>query len=31
MFGHPNRSEIEDWFDQKLEEFAEAENKNPKL
>ena len=31
MFWHPNQSEIKDWFDQKLQEFAEAENQNPKL
>ena len=31
MFWHPTRSEIEGWFDLKLWEFVEAENKNPKL
>ena len=28
---HPERPEIQDWFDQKLQEFAEVENQNPGL
>ena len=31
MFWHPIRSEIKDWFDQKLQQFAEAEKQNPKF
>ena len=31
MFWHPNQPEIEGWFDLKLREFVEAENKNMKL
>ena len=31
MLWHPNRSEIDGWFDLKLREFAKAENWNPKL
>ena len=31
MFWHPNRPEIEGWFDLKLWEFAEAENQNMRL
>ena len=31
MSWHPTRSKIKDWFDQKLQEFAEAKNQNPKL
>ena len=28
---HSTRPKIQDWFDQKLWEFAEVENQNPKL
>ena len=28
---HPMRPEIQDWFDQKLQEFAEVKNQNPGL
>ena len=31
MFWNSNQLEIEGWFDLKLREFTEAENKNPKL
>ena len=31
MFWHPNRLEIEGWFDLKLQEFVEDENQNPNL
>ena len=28
---HPTKPKIEDWFNLKLQEFAEVENHNPKL
>ena len=28
---HPIRPKIQDWFNQKLQEFSEAENQNPRL
>ena len=31
MLWHPTKPEIEDWFNLKLQEFAEAENHNMKL
>ena len=31
MFWHPTQSKIEGWCDLKLQDFAKAENQNPKL
>ena len=31
MLWHPTKLEIQDWFNLRLQEFAKAENQNPKL
>ena len=31
MLWHPTKWKIQDWFDQKIREFAKKENHNPRL